>query len=55
MARSTHRSKKGKKLLAKRDKRGWFKDIQTWERSSRQDQKRRSSAENNKRRGDCGE
>ena len=43
--RTELRSKSGKKLLAVRDSEGKFKDIQTWERASRQDQKRRSRAE----------
>lgn len=43
--RTTHRSRSGKKLLAVREKGGRFKDIQTWERSSRQDQRKRSKAE----------
>jgi len=47
--RTTHRSRSGKKLLAVRERDGRFRDIQTWERSSRQDQKRRSKAELAKR------
>jgi hypothetical protein len=43
--RTTHRSKKGKKLYAVRDKSGKFKDIQTYERAHRQDLKRKSKAE----------
>lgn len=43
--RTTHRSKAGKKLYAKRDKGGKFKDIQIYAKASRQDQKRRSKAE----------
>ena len=43
--RTTHRSSKGKKLYAKRRKDGTFEDIQSYKRSSRQDQKRRSRAE----------
>lgn len=43
--RTEMRSSRGKKLLAVRDKLGKFRDIQTWERSSRQDQRRRSKAE----------
>ena len=31
--RTTHRSKKGSKLYAKRDKAGKFKDIQTYKRA----------------------
>ena len=33
MARTTHRSSKGKKLYAKRDKEGKFEDIQTYKRA----------------------
>lgn len=47
--RTTHRSKSGKKLYAVRGKGGRFKDIQTHERSSRQDQRKRSRAERAKR------
>lgn len=43
--RTTHRSSKGKKLYAKRDKSGRFKDIQTYERASRADQAKKSKAE----------
>jgi hypothetical protein len=43
--RTTHRSSKGKKLYAVRDKSGRFKDIQTYERAHRADVKRRSSGE----------
>jgi hypothetical protein len=43
--RTTHRSKKGKKLYAKRDKKGRFKDIQTYKRAHRQDIKRKSKKE----------
>ena len=43
--RTVLRSSKGKKLYAKRDKGGKFKDIQSYKRSSQQDQKRRSKAE----------
>lgn len=50
--RTQLRSKSGKKLLAVRvvrpkkgQKKGQFKDIQTWERVSRQDQKSKSKAE----------
>jgi threonine dehydratase len=35
--RTTHRSRSGKKLYAKRDARGRFKDIQTYERAHRAD------------------
>jgi len=43
--RTTHRSSKGKKLYAVRDKGGKFKDIQTYERAHRADIKKKSSAE----------
>ena len=43
--RTTHRSSKGKKLYAVRDKSGKFKDIQTHERVSRADQAKKSKAE----------
>lgn len=43
--RTTHRSSKGKKLYAVRDKRGRFKDIQTYERAHRADLARKSKAE----------
>jgi len=46
--RTTHRSKTGKKLYAKRDAKGRFKDIQTYERAHRADMKRRSKAEKTK-------
>jgi hypothetical protein len=45
MARTTHRSKGGKKLYAVRDKGGQFKDIQTYKRAHGQDVKRKSKAE----------
>lgn len=43
--RTTHRSSKGKKLYAKRNADGTFKDIQTYERAHRSDLKRKSKAE----------
>jgi hypothetical protein len=43
--RTTHRSSSGKKLYAVRDAEGKFKDIQTHERSSRADQKKKSKDE----------
>ena len=43
--RTTMRSSKGTKLYAKRDKKGQFKDIQTYKRAHGQDIKRKSSAE----------
>jgi hypothetical protein len=47
--RTTHRSSKGKKLYAVRDKSGRFKDIQTYERAHRADLARSSKAEVGKR------
>ena len=43
--RTTMRSSKGKKLYAVRDKKGKFKDIQTYKRAHGQDIKRKSKAE----------
>jgi len=43
--RTTHRSKTGKKLYAKRDAKGRFKDIQTYERAHRADLAHKSKAE----------
>jgi len=43
--RTTHRSSKGKKLYAKRDKRGRFKDIQSYKRAHGADIKRKSRRE----------
>ncbi len=43
--RTTHRSKRGKKLYAVRDRKGRFKDIQTYERAHRADIRKRSKAE----------
>ena len=43
--RTTHRSSKGKKLYAVRDKKGQFEDIQTYKRAHGQDVKRKSKAE----------
>jgi hypothetical protein len=43
--RTTHRSSKGTKLYAVRDKEGKFKDIQTYKRAHSQDIKRKSKAE----------
>jgi hypothetical protein len=45
MARTTHRSSKGKKLYAVRDTEGKFEDIQTYKRAHGQDVKRKSKAE----------
>ena len=43
--RTTMRSSKGTKLYAVRDKKGKFKDIQTYKRAHGQDIKRKSKAE----------
>ena len=43
--RTTLRSSKGTKLYAVRDRKGKFKDIQSYKRSSRQDQRRRAKGE----------
>jgi hypothetical protein len=43
--RTTHRSRRGKKLYAVRDSKGRFKDIQTYERAHRMDLQRSSRAE----------
>ncbi|MGE5511342.1 MAG: hypothetical protein ACM31O_08845 [Bacteroidota bacterium] len=43
--RTTHRSAKGSKLYAVRDKEGKFKDIQAYKKAHRMDIKRKSSAE----------
>lgn len=43
--RTTHRSSKGTKLYAVRDKEGKFKDIQTYKRAHGMDIKRKSKAE----------
>jgi uncharacterized protein YjhX (UPF0386 family) len=43
--RTTHRSSKGTKLYAVRDKNGRFKDIQTYKRAHGQDIKRRAKSE----------
>ena len=45
MARTTHRSTKGKKLYAVRDKGGKFEDIQSYKRAHGQDIKRKSKKE----------
>lgn len=45
MPRTTHRSKSGTKLYAKRGKSGEFEDIQTYKRAHGQDVKRSSVAE----------
>lgn len=43
--RTTHRSSSGKKLYAKRDKGGKFKDIQTYQRAHAADLRKTSKAE----------
>lgn len=45
MPRTTHPSKSGKKLYAKRSKAGRFTDVQTYERAHGSDVKRTSAAE----------
>jgi hypothetical protein len=46
--RTTHRSRSGKKLYAVRDRRGRFRDIQTYEKAHRADLSRKSKAEKRK-------
>jgi hypothetical protein len=48
--RTTHRSKSGTKLYAVRDKKGRFKDIQTYKRAHGADIKRKSKKEKSKKR-----
>lgn len=43
--RTTHRTKGGKKMYAVRDKKGQFKDVQSYKRAHGQDVKRRAQAE----------
>jgi uncharacterized protein YjhX (UPF0386 family) len=43
--RTTHRSSKGTKLYAVRDKKGRFKDIQTYKRSHSADIRKKSKKE----------
>jgi DNA-binding protein HU-beta len=43
--RTTMRSSKGTKLYAVRDKKGRFKDIQTYKRAHSQDMKRKARGE----------
>ena len=45
MARTTHRSKTGRKLYAKRSKTGTFDDVQSYKRAHGSDVKRSSAAE----------
>jgi hypothetical protein len=47
--RTTHRSSSGKKLYAVRDKKGQFKDIQTYERAHSRDIKRKAKSEAKKK------
>lgn len=47
--RTTHRSSKGTKLYAVRDKEGKFKDIQSYKRAHGMDIKRKSKAEGTKK------
>jgi len=47
--RTTHRSSKGTKLYAVRDKKGQFGDIQTYKRAHGQDIKRKSKAESKRK------
>ncbi len=43
--RTTHRSKRGKKLYAVRDRTGRFKDVQTYKRAHSADLRKRSKKE----------
>lgn len=43
--RTSHRSSSGKKLYAVRDKKGRFKDIQSYKRAHSADMRRKSKAE----------
>ena len=43
--RTTHRSSKGTKLYAVRDKKGAFKDVQTYKKAHGQDVKRKAKTE----------
>ena len=43
--RTTHRSSTGKKLYAVRDKKGRFKDIQSYQRAHGADMRRKSKKE----------
>ena len=49
--RTTHRSSRGKKLYAVRDRSGRFKDIQTYERAHGADIKRKAKAEGKRKKG----
>lgn len=48
--RTTHRSASGRKLYAVRDKKGRFKDVQTYKRAHGSDIKRKSKAERDAKR-----
>jgi hypothetical protein len=48
MKRTTHRSKKGKKLYAVRDKKGRIKDIQSYKKAHAADLRKKSKAEKRK-------
>jgi hypothetical protein len=43
--RTTHRSKSGKKLYAKRGKQGRFEDVQSYKRAHGQDVRRQARSE----------
>lgn len=47
--RTTHRSTSGTKLYAVRDKKGQFKDVQTYKRAHGQDVKKSSKAERSRK------
>jgi hypothetical protein len=49
--RTTHRSSRGKKLYAVRDRSGRFKDIQSYERAHGADIKRSAKAEGKRKKG----
>jgi hypothetical protein len=51
--RTTHRSTKGTKLYAVRDKTGKFEDIQSYKRAHGSDIKRKSKAESAKKRSNA--
>jgi hypothetical protein len=47
--RTTHRSSSGKKVYAKRNRKGQIKDVQSYKRASAADQRRRAKVEGKKR------
>jgi len=49
VTRTTHRSKSGTKLYAKRNSKGEFTDIQTYKRAHGQDVKRKAKGESRTR------